>query len=680
MAKLKLRLFITISLLLVAAPASLWARNRFAGYAERGGQTFVTSLSGTSAKGMASYPLAQYDVFNTGTTTPATIFSDIAGTPKVCPCATDSVGYLTFYGDATTYSIRTSPAGVIPWTVTTYASLVVSSAGVFDVLSYGADPTGVADSSAAIQGAINDACLVSGLVTAPEGVFKVNSEITVNCGSGKAIIFRGTPPNYTGSGGTIFRAGAGERSVLGVLSKYHQISYLKLDANNLATYACYLANATLTRFQDIVATKALLDGFHCDAAGLNQGVQLHAGVSINNGKTYATSGITGQYTLGVAPTLITGTAGIVTSNATVTITGGPDITTLGIRVGNAGDMVRVGAIAATAFYGQITAVTHVGVGNDTITLQPSLNGFPTTTVAGQEFAIGIGFGWYEEINSANGRNIINDSTILRGNGCGGMLMNSLYGDRIEFSDVSLNNSCGIALGLISNNVFLNQPVVEHVYMEFNTGPDYVIGAVGDARIGNPSGGSALFSIGGGVTATTGIIVRGNEVESITFGKRQNFLIIIQRVGGVIKHQIVSTSTGFSALAADKVNGASATLATTPIGATALDSTHGFVTGTGVYAAATNFVVLDTPGGYANNGQIYGSVSLRQKITSGAQSAVPLAAQIDMLAANINGVTRNRLVLIITNGLTNAAGDLTNGANGLPVDGDFIAVRFDGYIK
>jgi len=272
---------------------------------------------------------------------------------------------------------------------------------------------------------------------------------------------------------------------------------------------------------------------------------------------------------------------------------------------------------------------------------------------------------------------------FRGNGAGGVFMNALYGDYVGVNTLcDFNNFTGIAMGLISNNTLLSQPMAVHPYIEGGIGPDYIIGAVKDGKIDTTSGGSPLFSIGGGVTGSSYQIDRGGTIEN-QFGKPQNFLLIVQRVGGVIKHQIVAELRDLNASGAvDRVNAANPVLSTTPIGATALDATHPFVAGAGILSGTTNFIVFDTPGGYADSGQFFGSAIIEsQKISSGAQSTVPLRVQPDVLTSNnVNGVVRNRLIFIVSNGLSGASADLTSGANGLPVDGDFIAIRFNGSIK
>src|SRR3954467_13055966 len=111
------KLIISILATLTVTTVPLYARSRFQGYAERGGASVLTTLTGSTIKAQRSFPGAQYDVFDSGTTSPAIIYSDAAGTLKVCPCAADSAGYLAFYGDAGSYDVRFSPAGVTPWTI-----------------------------------------------------------------------------------------------------------------------------------------------------------------------------------------------------------------------------------------------------------------------------------------------------------------------------------------------------------------------------------------------------------------------------------------------------------------------------------------------------------------------------------------------------------------------------------
>lgn len=58
-------------------------------------------------------------------------------------------------------------------------ALTTSSTGVFSVLDYGADPTGVADSTTHIQAAIDAAVATGGTVFFPPGTFKITAGLTV---------------------------------------------------------------------------------------------------------------------------------------------------------------------------------------------------------------------------------------------------------------------------------------------------------------------------------------------------------------------------------------------------------------------------------------------------------------------------------------------------------------------
>ena len=723
------------------------AKTRIQGYAEEGNGVAVTDLSGSSIDVSRAFPLATVSVFLAGTLTPATTYRDASGTSLPNPFTADENAYWFCYLDPGTYDITFSGGGIaIPFTL---SSVTVAVTAVFSPFSVAPAPSG-SDDFATIQSLINTNNPLGIAVVLRQGIYLTSAELSP--APGFPLLLFGSGHRYNTSTGTVIRATtAGMRSVLVMSESYSTVSGLKIDPNRLADYGILLRGCVGSRFVTGAIQNALLDGFHSDPTTLNQLNETDGWFSTDNGRTYATAAILPQYPASpVRQPVITGTAATTAGVGVITISGGPDLTTLPIRTGFAGDMVRVsdeqtltsltsvgttatgttttahgwasgqlivivgatpsayngsylivatptattftyafaggtspatGTItvnnATTSFYGQITSVTAT-----TITLHPSVNGWPTRTVSGAPYAIGVGWGWYEESNAMNGFCHMHDSW-FRGNGAGGVFMNALYGDHVGVNTLcDFNNFSGIALGLISNNTVLFQPVASHVYMEGNIGPDYVIGAVRDAKIDIPSGNSPLFSIGGGVTSSNYAINRSGTTEN-SFGKPQNFLFIIQRVGGVIKHQIVAELRDLnSSSAVDRVNGASPVLAITPIGASALDATHGFVSGAGILSGTTNFIIFDTPGGYMDSGQFSATAVIEvQKISSGTQSTVPLRVQPDVLTANnVNGVTRNRLIFIVSNGFTGASADLTSGANGLPVDGDFIAIRFNGPIK
>lgn len=75
----------------------LAANKKWQGYCELGGQTVTTQGIASTTKVQRSYPLCTVTVFNSGTLTPSTIFSDSGGTPKANPFSADAFGFAFFY-------------------------------------------------------------------------------------------------------------------------------------------------------------------------------------------------------------------------------------------------------------------------------------------------------------------------------------------------------------------------------------------------------------------------------------------------------------------------------------------------------------------------------------------------------------------------------------------------------
>jgi len=108
-----------------------------------------------------------------------------------------------------------------------------------NVLDYGADPTGVADSRAAIQAAIDAVQLTSGTVYIPEGTFLINSTTspdgkddglvipaTSANGQTQRIILRGS------SRGTILKAGNNDMYVIRLSDSHCRIEDISINANS----------------------------------------------------------------------------------------------------------------------------------------------------------------------------------------------------------------------------------------------------------------------------------------------------------------------------------------------------------------------------------------------------------------------------------------------------------------
>src|SRR4051794_15933093 len=427
-----------------------------------------------------------------------------------------------------------------------------------------------------------------------------------------------------------------KRSVVALTEAYSVVRGMRLDANRLGLYGVYVANGVAGHLIDGACTNALLDGIHVSATGLNQAIETFYWFSYENGKLYATAAIHDQYA-GTGSALvrraaIAGKATTVAGNDTITIVDGPDLTSadFGIR---AGDIVRVGGVAATAYFGQIASVTAT-----TIVVQPLLDNRPTISAADQDYAIGIGFGWYEEIAGGNGFCYLKESW-FRGNGAMGVFNNSLYGDKIVDCLIDFNCSGGIALGFCYNLGSLREPYVQGVYTEGCVGPDYLLGNVLDGHIINPGGGNAIFSVCGSQAQIA--IHRHGRVESAQLGARQNFLLEFRNDPGnpgTIQHRIVAERwIGFASIEADKIINASVAWTNTPT----VSNVVGFATGVGIYdAGGVLEAILQV--GVAQNAAIGGSVQIEFNNTG-----TNYLASITITSMNVNGVTLLRPTIFLT---------------------------------
>lgn len=155
---------------------------------------------------LAGGKLYSYDA---GTTTPRPTYTNYGGaTPNANPVILDSRGEANVWLDSSLYKLKlTSATDVEIWTVdnvggaATLAQLAASGGSalvgflqagsgavtrtaqakmrdVVNVLDFGADPTGVADSTTAIQNAIN-AAVSAGAQVVGQGTFRTSSKITI---------------------------------------------------------------------------------------------------------------------------------------------------------------------------------------------------------------------------------------------------------------------------------------------------------------------------------------------------------------------------------------------------------------------------------------------------------------------------------------------------------------------
>lgn len=146
------------------------------------------------------------------------------------------------------------------------------------------------------------------------------------------------------------------------------------------------------------------------------------------------------------------------------------------------------------------------------------------------------------------------------------------------------------------------------------------------------------------------------------GKFQRFNITIFNDTGTLKHRIISTRTDTSTVGsfADKVTGASITLAASPSLAAGVD----FTSGAGILASATHMFVLNTPA------QVSGEAAPVVMVAGDTSGGAIRAAGI-FNNSNINGTTRNRFAIYLSNSSGDFAITTANIGSGKQIDLDVI---------
>lgn len=516
---------------------------------------------------------------------------------------------------------------------------------------------------AAIQQAINAVIANSSLPTTlylQAGTWPVDAEITLpaNC---PTLTLIGEPHNYTGTAGTILQATASMRSVIAILSPYHQFINLKIDANQKATYCRYIQGWTWGRQSWVMLTNALFDGDFLDlttgSGGINDAIYSNACFWVMNGTMYATANMLKQNNYYNRMSTVTGTASTTAGSSTINFTGAPDLTTLGIRTG---DFIRIGADLQTALFLQIASVS-----SSSIDVQVAENNTPSVTLTDQDYAIGVGDGWHEEIFRDNNRNVFVDC-LFRASGGSGIAMHGLYGDSVYDGLADFNGFFGIAMGSSDNQSLTDSIAIKNVYMEANQ-CDLFFGQVTNCTVENIDNiyqNNSIFSVIG--STPTANIIRGGTFGIIGLGVPQNFLVEVQNDNGTLQSRIVSDHwNGFDSLQAGQVIGASATWTDIPL----VDATTDFANGVGILGDDTQFLMFDVAS--SQNMAISGSAA--PEFNSTGTAYVPSVTVVSN--ADVNGTTINRTAIC----LTGLDGTPANWDTGTIPSGTTVSIRVQAYI-
>lgn len=109
-----------VMLIIALLNITIYAQNsKIQDYAQKGGQVVTINGLSSSSKFQQSFPNCTITVYNGGTTTLSSIYSDTGGTPKANPFTSNSDASFEFYGSSgTTYDVRFSGTGITtPFTV-----------------------------------------------------------------------------------------------------------------------------------------------------------------------------------------------------------------------------------------------------------------------------------------------------------------------------------------------------------------------------------------------------------------------------------------------------------------------------------------------------------------------------------------------------------------------------------
>ena len=500
----------------------------------------------------------------------------------------------------------------------------------------------------------------------PEGVTQLTSELQIPAlASSRPLILRGRPHRSIDqpTKGTTLKATASMRSVFAILSANHRLQDVLIDANRNATYGLYLKNTYASHFDNVLVMNAITDGWHFEGdSSTNNSVIMIGCWAHANGTTHATSTIKAEYdSLFGTVQQIAGTAATTATSATITISGGPDLTTLGIRKN---DFVRVGGTASSAYFGIISSVT-----SNTIVVQSQL--VPQTTGSGLPFAIFVGFG----VNLEEGTN--NNILVVvggdyRGSSGSNFNVQGLFGSSFVGCAFEFGHFAGFSVGRADGSVAIAGTLLDNCYFEANQAAEIWANQCTSLTITSPTFASVNppYAIRPHLTTllpAQGVLQANGLRTVLQSGTEQDFVFELRNNGGTIEHRFISDFlNGGAAAGATRINGASSSYNTTP----SIGSGTPFTAGAGIQSG--NRILFDTA--EQPNAPHFRPPSAVVEVDSTGLAPRVYATRIN---DNVNGITLTRFAL----GFVTANGAAFNINNTNIGTGKQILVRVTGgYIK
>ena len=192
----------------------------------------------------------------------------------------------------------------------------------------------------------------------------------------------------------------------------------------------------------------------------------------------------------------------------------------------------------------------------------------------------------------------------------------------------------------------------------------LVKATGSGSIADVDLSGFVTTSGSGVTTLAASQSPNFAALSIGGQKLQTFVVQIINSAGTLQHKIVgSTTNAETAAYADKVTGASSTLANTPTVGVGTD----FTSGAGITGA---IIVFNTADQDATT--FFGAAEVEYY----DGNVVHPRAYLGFTSRNVNGTTRDRLEISLTNAMT--AGAWTINTTNLPA-GKAIWIRYTGFL-
>ncbi len=292
MSNLRRLLFIWILL-----PFGAWGLDSAHGWCELGGEVVMgPGSSQSTTKVQRSFPSCLVNVYLSGTSTHASIYSDSSGTPLGNPFTATSKGYWSFFGQNGNYDVTISGAGIsAPFT---FGSILFNSPSRFYIdptsPAYGVKCDGSTNDATGLQAAINAAIAQNLPLQLPQGECKYGTTLTINGSievkgtgsnnaSGSFLVYSGTSDAILvhNNSSTVFAADFANLGVLSSsgtgryafnLNNVSQSYFTNISVNNTSqnpfSECFHIEDSTVLFFDQIVATQADTC-FHLDNVGAN---------------------------------------------------------------------------------------------------------------------------------------------------------------------------------------------------------------------------------------------------------------------------------------------------------------------------------------------------------------------------------------------------------------------------